>query len=393
MDVNQTALTANASHIVVNSTTLFVTKTANPATGTATSSYTPYYLSMGLRYTYVTLMIVILIVIIVANITLIALISFYKKLHTTTNVFIANLAFGDIIMAFAVVPFDIDQVLRGYFAFNETICEISSTVFFLSLPASTLNLSILTLERFCAIRFPIMHRTGQIFTLRRKVAILIFSWLYIAITASLPVMGWRTYPTQIYKGECFFHFKVAYALFQLFANFIFPLLFIVAMNISILQIAKKGLGTRLVSRKFSSGTCPILRKSSGANCANANRRAAGMKVSRQSSAASQDANKKATKIIAILVGVFAFCWLPYIINVTVNIICKGCSPRSVTTATMILVFLNSATNPILYGIYKPQIRTSLREVYVKITTPVCDKQKKKKQDSQPTEKEVEVTCV
>ena len=372
---------------------ILTTKDVNPMTGTSSTIYMMHNYSDGLRYTYTTLMIVILIMIIVSNIVLIALICFYKKLHTTTNVFIANLALGDTIMAFAVVPFDIDLTLRGYFAFDERICEISNTVFFLSLPASTLNLSILTLERFCAIRFPLMHRTGRIFTVKRKVVILICSWIYISVTASLPVMGWRRYPTLVKNGQCLFYFETEYALFQLCANFIFPLVFIVVMNIWILQIARKGLESSLLSRKSSTGAQPILRKCSGIGGPHIKRRMAGAKLSKQSSTVSHDANKKAAKIIAILVGVFAFCWLPYIINIAVNIICNGCSPQEVTTATMILVFLNSATNPILYGIYKPQIRSSLKEVCAKITNPMWRNANKKRCEGHPVDKEIEITCV
>ena len=387
--MNQTGMNAS----FVNSTAVSSTIDMSQLKGTSSSVTMLYQYSSGLRYAYAVIMIIILIVILVANIVLIAVICFQKKLHTTTNVFIANLALGDTIMAFAVVPFDIDQLLRGYFAFDERVCEISNTVFFLSLPASTLNLSILTLERFCAIRFPLMHRTGRIFTAKRKITILLCSWIYITATASLPVMGWRRYPTIVQNGQCLFYFEIEYAFFQLCGNFILPLVFIVVMNIWILQIAKKGLNGRLLLRKSSSNSQSALRKSSGTSGRGDKRKTAKRALSKQASGTSPDANKKATRIIALLVGVFAFCWLPYITNLAVNISCKGCSPQEVTTFTMILVFFNSATNPILYGIYKPQIRSSLKEACARIADKICMKSGKKKSDLLPIEKEIELTCV
>ena len=386
--MNQTGM--NASHMDVRSAIISTAMNMNPTKATSSSASVTHQFSSGVRYTYVTLMIVILIVTIIANIVLIAVICYHKKLHTTTNIFIANLALGDTIMALAVVPFDIDQLLRGYFAFDERVCEISNTVFFLSLAASTLNLSILTLERFCAIRFPLMHRTGRIFTARRNLIILVCSWVYISVTACLPVMGWRRYPTVVVDGQCLFFFETEYALFQLCGNFIFPLVFIVVMNVWILYIARKGLNSSVLSRKSSSQS--VLRKVSGTG-SNGKGKLPKRQLSKQISSSTQEANKKAAKIIAILVGVFAFCWLPYIVNIAVNIICKGCSPQEVTAATMILVFFNSVTNPILYGIYKPQIRSSLKEVCAKITNKMCRNAVKKRPEAQPLDKEIELTCV
>ena len=389
-DMNKTEM--NITHFDIRSTMNCTTTDLNLANGTCSPQSMLHTYSNGVRYTYATLLIMILVVTMVANITLIALICYHRKLHTTTNIFIANLAFGDTIMAIAVLPFDIDYFLRGYFAFNTRVCEISSTIFFLSLPASALNLSILTLERFCAIRFPLMHRTGRIFTSKRKLIILLSSWFYTSITACLPVMGWRNYSTSVANGECQFDFKIGYALFQLCVNFISPLVFIIILNIWILRIARKGLPSRLLSRKSSSGTQRILRKSSGTS-ASYRQKQVGRKLSKQVSANSPEANKKAAKIIATLVGVFACCWLPYIVNVTINISCKGCSPREITSATMILVFLNSAINPILYGIYKPQIRSSLKEVSAKIANKVCRSGEKRRSEAHQLDKEIELTCV
>ena len=347
----------------------------------------------GFRYTYLTLMLIILLMIILCNVTLIVVICWYKKLHTTTNVFITNLAIGDLFLAIAVIPFDFDRLLRGYFAFNVKVCEFSNTAFFLSLPASAVNLSIMTFERFCAIRFPLQHRTGRMFTKKRNIAILVCSWLYIAITASLPVMGWRSNRTTILMGECWFFFEMEYAVFLLVVNFVFPLLFIVVMNIWILFIARKGLETRLIARMNSRpDDRMILRKNSGCDQQLMKSRPGKsfrlMTMRRQSSTTVNEANSKATKIIALLVGVFAACWLPYIINTAVNIICRGCSPPEITTATMLMVFANSAVNPVLYGMYKPQILASLKEMSVKVCSVFSRNRKQTVLD-----KEIEITCV
>ena len=329
-------------------------------------------LAVSLRYLYTTLMVCILAITIFGNAILVLVIYFHRRLCTTTNIFIANLAVGDMLLAAAVIPFDIDRLMRGYFAHSKTVCEFSSTLFLLSLPASAINLLIMTFERYCAVRFPLEHRAGSLFTKRRLVALLVCSWIYIAGTAMLPIMGWRSGTTEVSSGECLFYFDIEYAVFILVANFVCPLLLIIIMNICILNIARNTL-FRKGTKKFSGQSQKFLARSTSVT-----------------SSTSNTANNKATKIIAILVGVFAFCWLPYILNTTINIVCRGCSLQEIGLATLILVYMNSAINPILYGMYKPQIRSTLKV----ILSNVCRKMRickfKEKLD---TERDMEETCL
>ncbi len=348
---------------VINSST-----TMRPTSTTIANHEKP---SSSFRYTFATLQLCILILAVLGNFTLIFLICFHRKLCTTTNIFIANLAVVDILLALAVIPFDVDRLLRGYFAYNAAVCEMSSTAFFLSLPASAINLLIMTFERFCAVRFPLQHRTGNMFTKRRIIAILMCSWVYITIIALLPVMGWRPFPTQVFAGECMFFFEKEYAIFLLIANFVLPLLLIVVMNIWILRIARYSLVQR--SENHAKMSKKLLSRS----------------LSVGSSVSTNSDRNKTTRIIAMLVGVFAVCWLPYIINTSVNIICNGCSPYEVSLAAMTLVFMNSAINPLLYGIYKPQIRNTLKDALTRAGRKLPSR---RTEGNLTPEKDVEETC-
>eukprot|EP00794_Sanderia_malayensis_P011213 gene11213-12390_t len=312
-----------------------------PSSTTVRPEIAALVLSDEVRYTYAALQLCILLLTLLGNAALILIIVLHRKLCTTTNILIANLAAGDIMLAVTVMPFDVDKLLRGYFAHSAAICEMSSTAFLLSLPASAVNLLVVTFERFCAVRFPLQHRTGDMFTRWRIVAILTCSWLYITIVALLPVMGWRSYPTLVFNGECMFYFEKEYAIFLLLANFLLPLFLIVMMNVWILKIVKYSMSQRREMHRSEL----LSRTSSLASNA----------------AINQATSNRTTKIIAILVGVFAACWLPYIVNTSVNVICNGCSPPEINLTVMTLVFLNSAINPFLYGICKPQIRGIIKD--------------------------------
>nr|XP_054774356.1 D(1)-like dopamine receptor [Lytechinus pictus] len=60
--------------------------------------------------------------------------------------------------------------------------------------------------------------------------------------------------------------------------------------------------------------------------------------------------RKAAFILAVLVSVFIFCWLPYNITVVIGISCSyECIPETVFIVVENLVWINSALNPLLYA--------------------------------------------
>ena len=191
------------------------------------------------RYILASCLILILITAVLGNTILTGMIAAIRRFHSVTHVFIVNLAVGNIMVALLVMPFDIDYLIRGYFSFSVTTCELSSTAFFLSLPASAVTLCLLTTERYLTLRFPMRHRSGALFTKPRIVVTLVCTWLYVTITASLPALGWKIHPTLVMGGECLVFFPTDFAILMLGLNFILPLLVIIAVNINIFHLANK----------------------------------------------------------------------------------------------------------------------------------------------------------
>ena len=307
----------------------------------------PIELSQPAIHTLLLFLILLVIFAIIGNFTLMGMIVTVRKLHSKTHIFIVDLTISDILVALTVVPIDIDRLIRRGFFYNVATCEFVTVMFFMSLPASALSLSLLTLERYITLKYPLTHH--KILTRKRAIAALIFKWIYVILVASLPAMGWVYHQTMVVKHRCEVYFTMPYAAFMVAANFALPLLIILIANIEIFRIANHA---ALKMQKS------IRRQEK-----------------RRASLIAIGANVKAAKRIMLLVGLFLLSWLPYIINTIVNIISRsGCYSELRSWIFLALNFSNAAMDPILYGLLNKDVRHEIRKVLREISFK-CTKNK------------------
>ena len=285
----------------------------------------------------------------IGNLTLMGMIVTVRKLHSKTHIFIVDLTISDLLVVLTVVPIDIDKLIRNGFFYNVATCEFVSVMFFMSLPASALSLSLLTLERYITLKYPLTHH--KILTRRRAIFALVMKWIYVIIVASLPAMGWVYHPTIVVQRDCRLFFTLQYAIFMIAFNFVLPLFVILFANIEIFRIANHAaLKMQRSTRRHEK---------------------------RRASLVAIGANVKAAKRIMLLVGLFLLSWLPYIINIIVNMCCDHCYSALGSWIFLTLNFSNAAIDPILYGLLnkdvRHEIRKILREMSFKCTKTKFDK--------------------
>lgn len=212
-----------------------------------------------------------------------------------------------------------------------------------SLPASIVNLLLLTCERFIKILFPFKH--GKIYTKMNILILILASWSYILVVALLPIMMNRN-AVVIEDGRCALHFTTTYTLYQVVGNFSIPVLIIVTMNLFLYYyVGKRSLMIKSIKDAID-------------------RRRGTLKTTRQSLLA-MPVNFKAAKTIMTLVVVFLVCWLTFIVSVTVNISCGVCLPRLVTWIVNAINYSSVALNPVIYGLLNKSIRQMLLKRYVR----------------------------
>lgn len=77
------------------------------------------------------------------------------------------------------------------------------------------------------------------------------------------------------------------------------------------------------------------------------------------------AETKAAKTVAIIIGGFIFCWLPFFTAYLSRvIICEkpDCIPQSLLSLFIWLGYLNSAINPVIYGLFSADFRHAFKNI-------------------------------
>ncbi|GAA29051.2 5-hydroxytryptamine receptor 7 [Clonorchis sinensis] len=168
------------------------------------------------------------------NFLVILAVTLVKKLQTPSNILIVSLAFSDFFVGLLVLPFAILDLLKGYWPFNEPLCDMYISFDVLLCTASILNLCAISIDRYLVITRPLTYVSKR--TPCRMAQMIAATWIISALICIPPNIGWKS-PFQ--EGRCEYSEDVGYQIYATFCAFYLPLLVMLVLYGKIFKLARE----------------------------------------------------------------------------------------------------------------------------------------------------------
>ncbi len=275
---------------------------------------------------------VIVVLGLIGNVLVVYVILTRPKLRTVTNLLLLNLAVADVSFLLLCGSFSTVHYALAEWPFGDTFCRVIQYLNYV-----TCYVTVYTLIAVSAVRFVTVVYGPQCKLIRRKtniVIVILIIWISFLV-AKVPILlvhGVSKNP-DTNRTECIIEGRregqELFASFFVFA-YALPLAIIATLYISLVCHLKRNQQERL-----------------------------------NHSPQGEERNRHVTKIVVLVVAVFAVCWFPVQVHILVGY--YGNLPNSVEYNVLLIVwhslaFANSVLNPLIYTSFSQDFRDSFREV-------------------------------
>ncbi|XP_041363412.1 QRFP-like peptide receptor [Gigantopelta aegis] len=271
---------------------------------------------------------------VVGNSIVILIIGLNRKMRTTTNLLILNLAVSDLLVGIFCMWVHVGNQITSEWPFGEFVCKFNTFVQVVVVTSSVLTLTVISVERFLAIVFPLKARWSPFHT-----AIIVTAIWFVSASVACPQLVVRSvfeyqwkdrnevfcdevWPRVYQDSACntFQPTKLAYYIMGGVVMYFVPIVVMVTAYTII--------------------TVKLIR-----------RRVPGSSISGTTNARDRTKRKVIRMLVAVL-SVFVLCWTPQQVLLlwdTFSSSEKNAKYMStVKYVALYVAYLNSALNPILY---------------------------------------------
>ncbi|XP_037093414.1 probable G-protein coupled receptor No18 [Pollicipes pollicipes] len=350
--------------------------------------------------------VIIILATIVGNSLVIISVFSYRPLRSVQNFFVVSLAVADLTVALFVLPLNVAYSLLELWVLGRYVCQLWLTCDILCCTSSILNLCVIALDRYWAITDPINYANKR--TIRRVNTMIAMVWVLSVLISVPPLLGWNDWPDQFSEETpCTLTQERLFVVYSSCGSFFIPLVIMSVVYAKIyfatrrrLRERTRKLGTLAVSLNVSRdgreeqtprdvaelessnshedepGSDP---KRDGGAATSARTTSSDQAVSSGGRSSLKPANgvsvhqfieekqrislskeRKAARVLGVIMGVFVVCWLPFFLMYAIVPFCTSCPApsRRVTELVTWLGYVNSSLNPIIYTIYNEDFRSA-----------------------------------
>ncbi|KAK7117248.1 hypothetical protein R3I94_022719 [Phoxinus phoxinus] len=346
----------------------------------------------------------LIIIIICGNVLVCMSVYTEKALKTTTNYFIVSLAVADLLLAVLVLPlFVYTEFQDGVWSLNMTLCDGLMTMDVMLCTASIFNLCAISIDRFIAVFVPLNYNRQHVD--QRQIVLLSATWILALAVASPVMFGINNVPNRD-NSECKLEDN-NYVVYSSVCSFFVPCPIMLLLYCGMFRGLRNWEEARKARLRNSMQTCrklqeaaaslpplsglppplpPVIEKdltdteeldhdhdspdpvsmlaypAGNYKDQNQNRQRKGAKINRR--------ERKAMRVLPVVVGAFLFCWTPFFVVHTMRALCEECEiPGFVISIVTWLGYVNSALNPIIYTVFNTEFRKFFRKFLP--TLPNC----------------------
>nr|UXG49835.1 leucokinin receptor [Aplysia californica] len=312
--------------------------TASSLPGNTTDSE-PYDVPTGLMVLLAFLYGSISLMAVIGNGLVILVIVKNRRMHTVTNIFIANLAVADVIIGIFSIPFQFQAAILQRWVLANFLCSLAPFVQLISVNVSIFTLTVIAVDRYIAVIHPFKAGCSK-----RSAAIIISVIWTVAVGSGVPIslVYWVENNNETnFKDMCKEHeladienFNLVYNTIMVSLQYLLPL---TVITFCYCRIAWRIWGSR---RPGAHVTSEDVR---GRN------------------------KRKVVKMMIIVVCLFVLCWLPL---QTYNMVQRWWVEINYYTYINIIWFAsnwlamsNSCYNPFIYGLLNEKFKREFRLLF------------------------------
>ena len=279
------------------------------------------------------------------NVMLFYIVAKVRNLQTKGNVFILNLAAADLLVSAVNLPITIVTVIAEDWIMGRTVCLISGFITLLTFVASCMALSMISINRYHAI---VCWTSYESTYTKRKCALYVCITWAITIALSLPpFFGWARFDYDPGQSYCFAEWTASksYTIFMISACLMGPLSVMSYCYVKIIRFHNES--TRDVITASMSSTVRATTTTLNVEDPQLRKR---------------PSKKRLTRTIITLIVVFGFCWSPFALIMIVQVFSDTYVPRAFDFGSLLLGYLNSFLNVIVYNVTNGKIRKEYKKI-------------------------------
>ncbi|XP_028649315.1 D(4) dopamine receptor-like [Erpetoichthys calabaricus] len=293
-----------------------------------------------------------------------------KALKTTTNYFIVSLAVADLLLAVLVLPLYVySEFQGGVWTLSTGLCDALMTMDVMLCTASIFNLCAISVDRFIAVSVPLNYNRRHIDL--RQIVLISTTWLFALAVASPVIFGINDVPRRRHT-ECKLE-DDKYVVYSSVCSFFIPCPIMLLLYCGMFRGLRQWEESRKAKLKSSMAACrkpppPIergaqLEEGRPVHTVSFPQLKYAQPGSRRKRAKINGRERKAMRVLPVVVGAFLLCWTPFFVVHITRALCASCriSPRLVSIVTW-LGYVNSALNPIIYTVFNAEFRNFFRKV-------------------------------